>query len=273
MGHYPDSTLATNFTYLNGNIFIVSGADTGLLSGFNLNPQYYIYFGTTASNQVVNNFTIKRCNITTLYLSYNGSTTTNSKNFTIEENVINNIYGGNALSFIISKNIVSGTLYYFSNTNGQCFFNNNIFLNSGNLSNNTLSNCTFNNNVIFSNNITGSVTTCNFLNNIFLYNDIFPLGSNLGSNNIINQTQSSIFVNQSGTTFSYSQNYHLKTGCPGIKAGTDETDIGIYGTSQPYKDGALPSNPHISSKSISNTTDGQGNVIINAKIGVSAQDY
>lgn len=45
--------------------------------------------------------------------------------------------------------------------------------------------------------------------------------------------------------------------------------MGIYGGSTPWKEGAIPSNPHIFFKNISNATDGSGNLPVQIK--VSAQ--
>ena len=52
----------------------------------------------------------------------------------------------------------------------------------------------------------------------------------------------------------------------GHNAGNDGTDVGIYGTSTPYKDGGIPFNPHIQSASIINSPDGSGNLRVNIKV-------
>ncbi len=51
---------------------------------------------------------------------------------------------------------------------------------------------------------------------------------------------------------------------------SDGTDIGIYGSSQPYKEGAVPFNPHIYFKNIGGTTTPNG--LLNINIKVKAQD-
>ncbi|MEI7983947.1 MAG: hypothetical protein WCI71_20035 [Bacteroidota bacterium] len=71
-------------------------------------------------------------------------------------------------------------------------------------------------------------------------------------------------------SFSYTNNYHLKSTSNGHNAGTDGTDVGIYGTLIPYKEAAVPFNPHISSKSIGSTTNPTGTLDVD--IRVSAQD-
>jgi hypothetical protein len=57
---------------------------------------------------------------------------------------------------------------------------------------------------------------------------------------------------------------------PGNFAGTDGKQVGIYGGSFPYKEGAVPSPPHVRSKVIASSTDGQGK--LNVQITTTAQD-
>lgn len=286
VGHYTDSTSATGPSQLIGTLKFIDGADSGSVSGFYLSGD--IYFGSAASNQDVENFSITRCNINYLYLAYTSSSTaTTSTNFYISENVIRgDIYGSNAQNCLFEKNIIEGYIKRFS---GNAVFRNNIllFIDSGTFAsgvigteNYLVSYCVFENNIIFGdrplqyyagNYQYGYCTSyCTFNNNVFIYNQNFPFGTNIGNNNTVNQAQSSIFVSQSGTSFSYSHNYHLKSTSPGKNAGTDGTDIGIYGTANPYKEGAVPITPHILFKSISSQTDNNG--FLNVNIKVSAQD-
>jgi hypothetical protein len=53
--------------------------------------------------------------------------------------------------------------------------------------------------------------------------------------------------------------------------GTDGTEIGIYGTAYPFKDGAFPVNPRIKFNSIAPATDAQGKIKVDIK--VDAQEY
>lgn len=64
--------------------------------------------------------------------------------------------------------------------------------------------------------------------------------------------------------------YRLIPGCSGINGGTDGNDVGIYGGIYSWKDGMIPSNPHISFKSISDASNGDGTLDVNIK--VNAQD-
>ncbi len=84
----------------------------------------------------------------------------------------------------------------------------------------------------------------NAIGNTF-YNNLFnvsnpSLGTNaVASGNYPGVATNSIFVNQTGVTFNYSHDYHLKQ--PEVWIGTDNTQIEAMRTST-YKEGAIPSN-------------------------------
>jgi hypothetical protein len=271
-GHYPDSTVATGTTYLIGSIRLLTGADNTFIQGIYLTGN--IAFGSNASNQTVNNVTLSRCSVATIYLSYNGSGGTASNNIVLRENNIRgNFYGGNASGVLVTNNILNYTMYYFSNA----LFKNNIIMgiycNNGPLD--YINNSSFQNNVFI-------LTYCNsgtyvllnsntndFQNNVFTSGQVFPDGSNTGSGNWSNIDPSAFFVNWNSYGFTYAQNYHLQS--PTTYTGTDATQIGLYGSIFPYKDGAVPINPHIQAKSIAPATNTSGELNINIK--VAAQNY
>lgn len=274
VGHYPDSTMATSATMLNGNVFITTGADSGMISGLFINGN--VTFGRNLSDQVVNNYIITRCNIDNLHLSFDGISTSSSQSVLISENVFRSeFHGGNMMGLLFEKNIVSGKVRYCNST----MFKNNIFLTNGGCCVDypftTVNGCTFENNVIrntdlgymWSPNTTGNI----FNNNIFTGTIAWPApySNNGNAANIMNVNADSIFVNQTGTIFSYQANYHLKATCAGKNAGTDGRDIGIFGTAEPYKEGAVPVNPHIVSKTIHTSTTPNGK--LNVSIKVTAQ--
>lgn len=275
-GHYPDSTSATGQTVLTGEVRIVSGADNGSLQGCYILGS--IFFGTTGADQNVNNFGISRCNMANLYISYDGNATSTSTNLYISENVIlGGIWGGNCINTLYKKNIVNGRLY----NHAASTFENNIFLLSGagcydNFFN-SVSGCVLNNNIIsfgdggcgvfFFGNSNGNI----FNNNLFrlAQNAYFPNGSNLQYNNLFGFVDTDVFSGGTGYSFSYNEDYHMLPACIAHNAGTDGTDLGIYGTSDPYKEGAVPANPHIRTKNIAGATNAQGD--LNVDIKVAAQ--
>ncbi len=271
VGHYEDFSQATGITYLHGNINLVQGADNSQLTGFYLTGE--IRLGTSIENQQVNHVNISRCNVNDIWLShdYLANSTTTSQTINITENVIRGQLGGGFAQYVVvSKNFIGDRAIHF---NGNIIFNNNIFLKDAPYYNQVLINiqaALFNNNIFLStNHVIGSdVSSSGFFNNIFVSNFEIPVYS-YGSGNFTNITQSSIFQNQTGYSFSYEHDYHLKAESVGIGAGNDGFDVGIYGTSIPYKEGAVPFLPHITTQSVSPETNNQGQIEVN--INVEAQ--
>src|SRR5690606_38454734 len=107
----------------------------------------------------------------------------------------------------------------------------------------------------------------------YFYNNLIRIDIPDDQFNIGNMTTTldKIFVklDTSFTNF-YTQDFHLKTDSPGKNAGSDGTDVGIYGTNEPTKEGWVPSNPHISFKNISSQIDANGN--LKATFKVKAQN-
>jgi hypothetical protein len=267
-GHYPDSTMAT-FQTLLPDVYIVTGADGGSISGVRGN---YFNFGTSTSNQNVNNYRIERCYINLLQPGFDANST--SQNILITENIIrNNIYNPFS-SVLFEKNIFMKYAYY----GFPAIFNNNIFYVPCGYGSFSANNSVFNNNIFI-------VPDCNYFNfngatNCIFYNTLFSTiepgtisiswYSNINMNTLVSESMASTFENATTNDFSYSNNYHLKSTSNGHDAGTDGTDVGIFGTGFPAKDGAVPFNPHISSKNIAPNLSPTGKLGVD--ITVTAQD-
>jgi len=267
VGYHPDST-NTNFpTTLQGNIVLAEGSSNGSLAGIFLQGVFLGIEGIIA-----NSYTVTRCRITygfTLYSSNN--------NISFIENVLEGqcsmITGNNCpTNCSFYNNIICS---YFNNGVGTFLksnFKNNIFLQAESDYGIHTQYSTLDNNIFVSScHALSSCINTIVKNNLFVETIIFPTGTNVGSNNLVNQTQNSIFINQEGSVFDYTHDYHLKSDSPGINAGTDGTDIGIYGGIYPWKHGSIPSNPHFQSVKVAPKTDSNGNLNVNIK--VTAQDY
>jgi len=256
VGHHPDSTYATNISLL-GNIYFADGANGSTVSGIRT---CYMQIGTNIE-EGVSGLIISRCWIGSCSLLLNCP----SNSFT--ENIIQlaNGSGGTTKNNIFSNNIIG-----IADNFESCSFKNNIFLGAYSFcgssglgsSLNSISISTFENNYFAS---MVNVWNCIINNNISLVN--INLSDNVGFNNLPNQAAGSVFVNQEGgAAFSYLNDYHLKSNCPGKNAGKDGTDIGIYGGAFPWKEGSLPFNPHYQRINISPTTDNNGNLYVNIKV-------
>lgn len=264
-GHYLDSTQATGKTILNGYLNIKEHTDGTYIEGIDLTGEVRLQF---SSADTVSNITLAYCKISgNINLSYTSNTYTN--NFVLIRSVvigdINFTRATNAAVFnsILQNRCISsnGVLY----ENNICFFSHNYdWAISGD--NNILKN-----NIFFTEYEHGSGVNGNgnqLYNNLFLFPNPPFGGSYTASGNYIDVSADSVFVNNTLYSFNYASDYHLKY--PDIFIGTDSTQIGIYGGTFPYKEGAVPSNPHIQLKNVAPTSDSNGHLQIEFKI--SAQD-
>jgi hypothetical protein len=268
VGHYPDSTKATYHTQLNGHFSFIENSDTSFISGIYFRNN--LQFGTSTYD--VKNITIERCRVGgTLALS--GDADDIDINFVITESVLNAVDGNYARNILFKKCLIHGMIYEF---NFSVFLNNCINSRDNSYSRvlRTVNECLFKNNV-FAHTKSGSfdyAENCSFEYNLFAPNVSFPNGTNTGSNNIVNIPTANIYTDLSGSSeevhlFSYDNDYHLQS--TGIGAGSDGNNIGIYGTDIPYKDGAVPSTPHIQEIDIAPEAE---NGLLPVRIKVRAQN-
>ncbi|MBP6412812.1 MAG: hypothetical protein KA450_05145 [Bacteroidia bacterium] len=291
-GHHPDSTLATNFSWLSSTVKITNAASGGSISGCYLSNG--ITFGTNYNDQGVTNYIISRCNLNGFLLASNGADTSTCNNILITECVIRGgVAGQFSQNVFFTNNIfnqlcASGCNLIDNMTN--CLFYNNIFLHDGSAGcgggcppSRTLINVknSFFYNNIFKQNKNGTTYGNNFqtgcTGNFYKYNifeginsqDWFAASANYLLNNQFSISFATLFVNQTGATYNYSNNYHLQNASSFL--GEDGTQVGVYGGASPWKEGSVPFNPHIQFKNIANTTDSNGNLNINIQVG--AQDH
>lgn len=270
-GHYPDSSVATGITFLNGNLKITDSASNGSLSGVYLTGN--VYYGTNTTDQSVQNYTIQFCNVNHVYLSFDGvSYNSSSTNTNFSFNVVRGMFNGaDARDIYIRNNIIVGGYYYlYLVTSAEV--TNNVFLDG--TFNDFVTGTTFQNNIFYDGmggNATPNTSSNNIYDNNLYVGSALTQGGNGGlivtNNQIMNAAD--IFVNQVGNQFEYTSNYHLQAGVNGVLIGTDNTEVGIYGSTNPYKEGALPVNPHIQNKQIGGSTAPNG--MLSVDIRVNAQ--
>lgn len=262
-GHYLDSTIATGKTFINGNIVLTETADNFYIEGVEVTGNF-----TLTSNHSVDNVVIKRCRINGA-LDVPGNLTKPSQNLALIGNVFISAIGmTNCQNVLISNNIFQSEIH---GTNGNMIYNN-IFIGAGggwNSFNFTGSNNQVSNN-IFLVQAGGGLTngTGNtFRNNLMAFVPFYG-GSNPAINNHTGINRAVILVNQTGNLFDYAHNYRLQN--PAVYLGADSTQVGVYGGAFPYKEGAVPSNPHIESQNIAPKTSASG--LLNVQIRASAQE-
>ena len=136
------------------------------------------------------------------------------------------ITGGSAQSLSFTNSIIKNCIFLTNASNylysSGCSLENNIFTNYApiNLSS-AYCNNQFKNNLIVTN---GSI--------YYLTNSSCSASSS-ELNTITVANLSDIFINYNSGTNILNNNYELKSTCPGKNAGTDGTDVGIYGSCSP----------------------------------------
>lgn len=239
----------------------------------NGNNHIRIYFNEGSSGSL-----LMGCMIRDIYfMEQNVSNVTLWRNRITGNLILANNSSLNIKQIIVSENFINGTIHGNGGAS-ECFVNNNC-LSSGGIE--SLENSFINNNamnsrvgyltgcIVENNYIMGNMHDCQnsiFNNNAYPGTYSFPLGSNSGSNNLMNQLLDDTFTVNS---FGLPKNLEIKGTSPCKNAGTDGTDIGIFGGPAPYKAGAVPFNPHITRSVISAQTDKDGKLKVD--IEVSAQ--
>jgi hypothetical protein len=253
VGHHPDSSAATGRTIINGDLTFSNSSKNSLIDGLVINAGS-IYLNSDSC-------TILRCNVNGSLIMLSITPLGTKIRYSVLDQIF--INSGGLKYSEIKNNVINGMQFITSSDFSNNTISNNIFLGGT---------CGWNDNNLITNNIFINWSPYNFTSNI-CNNNIFnstqmpvPIDSSSGHNNIYGQTSASTFVNQSGTNFNYSQNYHLKPISPGVGAGTDGTDIGIYGSAQPWKDGNIPPNPHIYFKNVAQQTGADGKLLIQYKV-------
>lgn len=246
-GHYPDSTTATGVSNV-ASIDFQAGSDKTNIQGLNLGGISFQY------NIRIDSVVIARCNAGSLYLNGENNPATNCQGILIFQNVIGDFVLTHSSGIRVFNNIISSLHEMGTNS---WIRNNKI---------NALNACyyaMFENNTI--NSYGGGLDFNTFRNNAI--NNQPAVGNSTWVNNYFNVDFSNLFVKQTAW-FAYADDYHLKA--PGTYPGTDATQAGIYGGYYPYKQGAVPANPHIQTYTIPLQTNTSGQ--LNIQVKVAAQN-
>jgi len=261
----PNSTLDPSGTLLLGlDVATIQGATSGANAYQRI--QDIVIERCRAGNIEPNfskNWTVKN---SIIYTSLAGGTQPNVcdglrvANCIIPGQVTN--YGTNDLDALITNSIfirASGTIYQSSNAVRNVIFTNNIFY-GGSPYNANNQFCTWNNNI-----------SC------FSTNDNFNIsGTNSGGGNLVGTDPDFVGVVKQAVAFNYTQSFHTNAGSAATGAGTDSTDIGLYGGMYPWPDGGevpwetspMPYIPVVEALNIQNANipeDGTLNVTIKAR--------
>jgi len=264
-GFHPDSTSATGFTRINGDIHIMTGADNSTIEAFELTGGDLRIF--EASTNVIDNLLFRHLRIND-DLVLNHGTTTGSKatNIVVDKCILKDVEVNSAQYVTIENNIILGTIF---NSYGNCTIDQNVFF-TASFPFNIVNNSIISNNILESVNLNGCSYN-SFYNNLTDASSISLGATNSGSGNIFSIPLNTVFATYPNNTYNYLHDLHLSVSSPAVGAGLGGSDLGIYGGSDPYKEGSVPHNPHIQLKVISGTTNPQG--ILNVELKGRAQEF
>ncbi len=223
--------------------------------------------GISCSKDNINNITIIGNQID--YISFNS----NCSSWVIKNNyienyinlydnnsivILNNIFKGsshpiytcNSSSLVVSNNLFMQWSYFSDIQNAS--ISNNIFIcNSNSYTGGDMNNNTFTNNISYCSNVSYTYT--------------LPPTGNTGTGNF-QDTNPGFITGTTTSIYDYTLDYHLQPSSAGKNAGTDGTDIGPYGGTEPFIWGGAFSIPKVTQITISNPVINQGTTInINVK--------
>lgn len=209
------------------------------------------------------NITFERCRIASATMAANLCT-----GWLFQNNLINTINLGDNANLVIQNNVITGLIT--NSDEPTVLISNNLFTKSGATAYfSGVSAATIANNIFYQGGGPQGCTMSTFNNNVTFgtANDAIPYGDNIGSNNQVGVDPQ--FNSISGTGFFYSNDYRFPSSSPAANAGTDGTDIGIYGSvvpfpiggPSPYLTSAPPRIPQIMELNVLNSTIFQGDSI------------
>ncbi len=268
-----------------------AGSSDPVTPSTNLTDWCYLYNGSDSTsfegvytniqiNGTMQNIQIRRCRFDNIQMYGSPVNTLFENNIIVYMNL--NWVNGNTLTFrnnlFLNQNWWSSL---FDNASNVLFENNTFYAGYPFIS--SANNCYFRNNIIYMYNnfstYVNSISTCVFERN--LINEYNNSGFNFGDTATYNTSVfmgNYYFVNANllntplpswGGVASIYGDFHLIS--PQTYPGNDSTQVGMYGGVNPFKEHAVPSNPHIVSKTIPFITNTDGTLPVNIK--VKAQNY
>lgn len=279
VGHYPDSTAATGKTVITSSLTFDGNCDSSSFEGIEFSGS--LAFGSNDNEAV--GIRVKRCRVKgSLYFRSTNDISAGRPDLDVRvsECVLGSVDARNGMNCRLEKNLIFGAL---SN-----FYRGYLGHNTVNMRSTYLfyscQFCQIVDNVFAYNYGLNNCSNCTFVSNVFQgglpYDPVTSTFS--GSGNITDVGWSNMYVSIVGNVynFSYDNDYHLNSASTGkdengtagvsiVGTATDGTNAGVYGTAFPYKEGAVPAQPHVRTVDIAHqAVDGQ----LDVKITVAAQD-
>ena len=266
----PDSANVTGVTILSTNgsteITITTAASGSTFTGITFNPSGEIQYGASVADDDPTGLIFQRCSFSgAVYLGADEGTTSSSS---FNECIFRSTISGRAGTAVITNSIMDGATLSLFRPSGL-ILRNSVVLNARlqNSGNAIVQNCVF----TYNGAPLWQVGGVQISNCLITGNGMFSNSSgNQESNNIYGQAAGSIFVNETDGNYDFDDDLRLAPTSPGVGAGNDGTDIGIYGTGSPYKEGVAPYNPHYQAATINGATNGLGELPVNIRMAAQS---
>lgn len=262
-GHRPDTQFGfksmVNDIYLD-SLQYVSGPSGTIIEGLMIYDDI-----KSNTSHTVRHVIIRKCWMNES--SYHDQINVLGRGWIIENNILSKINVNYYTNVVIRNNIINNTYGYSSSDREISIFNsshptvniiNNIFIGSTGshaVVFKYMSHAIIANNIFYGRKPSQNCSYCTFNNNISFAttNNAFLTGTNTGANNLPGVDPQWVNVPVGGYAFSYSYDYNLQPTSPGVNAGTDGTDIGIYGGTHPYIYTGMPAIPQIIEMNVQNS--------------------
>ncbi len=258
---YGQNTIVKNLNLLRFNANI--GASNTRIMGLYFSGGSVSFAGNfsggSGSQQSIDNVVIERCRFNR---SNQGNSIVSFGSYFYNNDTIRNClftgsaYGAAFIAFYGTQNniVMHNNVFSYAYINGSnknlssCKLRNNIFIDDG-IGNvfQDIKNLVIENNIFYRRTPGNETSGCAYNNNITYLTDFddIPGPDNIGSGNITATDPEFVNFPAFGADFSWDHDFHLQATSPGKNAGTDGTDIGIYGGWMPFEVGANPYIPQM----------------------------
>ncbi|MEX1132074.1 MAG: hypothetical protein WEC15_02515 [Flavobacteriales bacterium] len=271
-GIHPDSANVTGMTILttggSTNITITTAASGSTFTGIIFDPDRDVQYGTSAADDDPKDLIFQRCAFEDPF--YMGFAEGAAGSASFDECIFRDRLQGKASNAVITNSILDGANLVLFTPSGL-ILRNSVVLNASvsGCYNAIVQNCVFTLSSAPFYQVGGmQISNCLITSPVLFSNSGT---TNQESNNIFGQAAGSIFVNETDGNYSFDDDLHLAPSSPGVGAGNDGRDIGIYGGGSPYKEGASPYNPHYRAADIGGATNSSGELPVNIRMAAQPQ--
>lgn len=277
-GVHPDSSAVTSTTTISTSstvydIIVTTAASGSTFTGIRFNAAGYFYFGNDNTDDDPTGLVFHRCVFDDrIYMTRDENNASPSAVF--DECILYSfLYGGIGVTADLTRCILD----YQAGTGAEVtgFGSGGLTMRHcicfgtrvGNSPNAIVEDCVFTRTTAPFWQSNGATLTNNLCVSTGLASNM-TAGSAVG--NVLGATAADLFVNETNDNYEFTDDVHLVPTSPGVGMATDGTDVGIYGTSSPYKPGAVPLNPHFRSATIAPATLDNGDLPVNIRVAAQS---